>query len=88
MIEDMGEPHAREADRQDLHALVDHIPVSDLPAVRKILRALADPVWQAILAAPVDDEAETNEESAEAEASRKETGPGTAHEDVLREFGR
>ena len=88
MIEDMGEPHAPEADRRDLHALVDHIPVSDLPAVRKILRALADPIWQAILAAPLDDEPETDEESAEAEAARKETGPGTAHEDVLHEFGR
>ena len=38
-------PHTSEPDRQELHALVDHIPVGDLPAARKILRALGDPVW-------------------------------------------
>jgi hypothetical protein len=39
MIEDMEELHASQADRQELHALVDHIPAGDLPAARKILRA-------------------------------------------------
>ena len=52
----------------------------------KILRALADPVWQSILAAPRDDEPETDEERAEVEAARKETA-GTSHQEVLREFG-
>ena len=37
-------------DRHELHTLVDHIPESDVPAARKILRALADPVELAILA--------------------------------------
>jgi hypothetical protein len=87
MIEDMAELHASEADRQELHALVDHIPASDLPAVRKILRALADPVWQSILTAPMDDEPETEEERAEVDAARREPAPGTSHEKVLREFG-
>ncbi|HEV2690631.1 MAG TPA: hypothetical protein VGV35_18880 [Bryobacteraceae bacterium] len=86
MIEDMAE--LSEADRRDLHVLVDHIPASDLPAARKILRALADPVRQSILAAPFDDEPETEEERAEVEAARSETGSGTSHEEVLREFGR
>jgi hypothetical protein len=81
----MREPS--EADRQELHALVDHIPASDLPAARKILRALVDPVWQSILTAPLDDEPETKEERDEVEAARSETGPGTTHEEVLREFG-
>jgi hypothetical protein len=49
-------------DRQELHLLVDHIPESDVPAARKVLRALADPVELAILTAPLDDEPETEEE--------------------------
>ncbi len=88
MIEDMEAPHTSEADRQELHALVDHIPVGDLPAARKILRALADPVWQSILTAPPDDEPETEQERAEVEAARSEKGSGTSHEELLREFGR
>jgi hypothetical protein len=31
-------------DRHELHTLVDQIPESDVPAARKVLRALADPV--------------------------------------------
>ena len=54
-------------DIEELHALVDHIPVGDLPAARKILRALADPVWQSILAAPLDDEPESEAERADVE---------------------
>jgi hypothetical protein len=83
----MGELHTTDADRQELHVLVDHIPPGDLPAARKILRALADPVWQSILNAPLDDELETDQERAEVEAARNEKGPGTSHEEVLREFG-
>ncbi|MGD0134367.1 MAG: hypothetical protein ABSE57_20140 [Bryobacteraceae bacterium] len=87
MIEDMEALHTSEADRQELHALVDHIPAGDLPATRKILRALADPVWQSIITAPLDDEPETEQERAEVEAARSEKGSGTSHEEVLREFG-
>ena len=87
MIEDMEELHTSQADRQELHALVDHIPAGDLPAARKILRALAYPVWQSILTAPLDDEPETDQERAEVEAARRETGTGTSHEEVSREFG-
>ena len=56
-------------DRRELHTLVDHIPASDLPAARKIRRALADPVGLAIRNAAVDDEPETDEERAAAESS-------------------
>ena len=83
----MGELHQGETERRELHALVDHIPAADLPAARKILLALADPVWQSILDAPVDDEPETEEERADVEAARNEKGPGTLHDEVLREFG-
>lgn len=51
------------------------------------LRELADPVRLSIIRAPFDDELESEEERAEVEAARGESGPGTPHEDVLREFG-
>lgn len=86
MIEGMAEVHASEGDRRELHELVEHIPPRDLPAARKILRALADPVWQSVLSAPLDDEPETEEERTEVEEARRETGPGTTHDEVLREF--
>ena len=83
----MQKIHTSESDRQELHALVEHIPPADLPAARKILRALADPVWLSILTAPFDDEPETEQERVEVEAARNEPGSGTSHEEVLREFG-
>ena len=82
----MGEPHI-EADRQELHALVDHIPAGDLPAARKILRALADPVWQSILSAPLDDEPETEEELADVEKALSDPSRDVPMEEVLREYG-
>jgi hypothetical protein len=39
------------------------------------------------LNAPPDDELESEEERAEVEAARREAGPGTRHEDLLRDFG-
>jgi hypothetical protein len=74
-------------DRQELHVLVDHIPESDLPAARKILRGLMDPVALTPLSAPLDDEPETAEERAEVDRALAEPGSGTPHEEVLREFG-
>jgi hypothetical protein len=52
-----------------LHTLVGHILESDVPTARKVLRALAGPVELAILAAPLDDELETEEERAAVAAS-------------------
>ncbi len=76
-----------DADRHEMHTLVDHIPAADLPAARKMLRALADPLWLSILTAPLDDELETDDERNAVERALAETGPDTAHEEVLREFG-
>ena len=73
--------------RREIHALVDCIPSSDLPTARKIVRSLVDPVELAIVNASPDDEPESEEERAAVEAARREAGPGTAHEEVLREFG-
>jgi hypothetical protein len=73
--------------RREIHALVDCIPSSDLPAARKIVRSLVGPVELAIMKASPDDEPESEEERAAVEAARREAGPGTTHEEVLREFG-
>ncbi len=73
--------------REELHRLLDHIPDSDVGTARKFLRSLLDPVALSLLTAPDDDEPETEQERAEVETARRESGPGTPHEDVLKEFG-
>ena len=71
-------------DRQELHTLVDHIPATDLPAARKMLRALADPVELAILHAAVDDEPETEEERTAVESSLNDPSPDIPFEQLRR----
>jgi hypothetical protein len=71
-------------DRRELHALVDHIPESDVPAARKALRALADPVELAILTAPLDDEPETEEEQASVASSLADASPDIPFERLRR----
>jgi hypothetical protein len=73
-----------EIDRHELHTLVDHIPEGDVPAARKILRALADPVELAILTAPLDDEPETEEERAAVESSVADASPDIPFEQLRR----
>jgi hypothetical protein len=73
--------------RHELHILLDHIPDNDVPTARKFLRSLVDPVELSLLTAPPDDEPESDEERAAVEDARSEPGPGTPHEEVLREFG-
>lgn len=46
-----------------------------------------DLIALSLATAPDDDEIETEAELAAVESARRETGPGTPHEDVLREFG-
>ena len=73
--------------REELHWLLDHIPEADVSATRRFLRALVDPVTLSLLNAPEDDEPETDTECAAVDASRREPGQGTPHEEVSREFG-
>lgn len=73
--------------RRELHVLLDHVPPSNVTKARTFLRSLVDPVSLSLLSASEDDEPETDEERAAVEAARRETGPGTPHEEVLREFG-
>jgi hypothetical protein len=69
-------------DRHELHTLVDHIPESDVPAARKILRALAGPVELAIVTAPPDDEPETEDERASVASSMAEASSDIPFERV------
>jgi hypothetical protein len=71
-------------DRHELHALVDHIPEGDVPAARKILRALADPVELAILTAPLDDEPEAEEERAAVASSLADASADIPFEQLRR----
>ena len=68
-------------DRHELHTLLDHIPDGDVPSLRKILRALADPVELAILTAPLDDEPETEEERTSVASSLADGPPDIPFEE-------
>jgi hypothetical protein len=78
-----------DATRDELHELLDHIPESDVPTARKFLRSLADPIWLAMLNAPLDDEplSDAREDLAAAELREQRGEALIPHEDVLREFG-
>jgi hypothetical protein len=84
-----------QADRLQLHSLLDLIPSEDLRAVEKVLRAFAgteDPVARALLAAPHDPEALSEHESAgvaEYEAARADGKrfKTVVPDDLLKEFG-
>jgi hypothetical protein len=76
--------------REELRLLVDHIPESDVPVARKILRALMDPVELVLLNAPEDDEPLSEHElGALEEADRRERSgePLITHQEIMREFG-
>ena len=73
--------------RDDLHRLVDHIPEADVAAARKILRSLVDPVELAFLAAPLDDEPETEEGRAAVEKALNDPRSDVSVQEVLREYG-
>ena len=55
--------------REDLHQLLDRLPEAGVPAARKFLLSLVDPVELALLNAPPDDEPETTEERAAVDAA-------------------
>jgi hypothetical protein len=55
--------------RAELHRLLDRIPPGEVPAAKKYLELLADPVMRALREAPLDDEPETPEEKAAVDAA-------------------
>jgi hypothetical protein len=48
--------------RDELHSIIDSILEENLTAAREALAPLADPVWMAMLNAPIDDEPLTEED--------------------------
>jgi hypothetical protein len=79
-----------EADRQQLHHLVDSLTPEQLPVALRYLNGLSiDPLTAALLNAPLDDEPYTEEQrrsDALAEAAIA-NGEGIPHEEVLQELG-
>lgn len=73
-----------EIDRHELHVLLDRIPEDEVPTVRKFLRALADPAELAILAAPLDDEPESEDERAAVKSSLADALPDIPFEQLRR----
>ncbi|SPF47598.1 hypothetical protein SBA4_3730013 [Candidatus Sulfopaludibacter sp. SbA4] len=85
----MGNTHTG-SDRQELHALVDHVRESDIASAQEYLRTLIDPFELALLMAEPDDEPLTDHERealAEAERRRQRGERPLTHEEVLRELG-
>jgi hypothetical protein len=76
-------------DRQELHALVDHIPEPDVASARNYLRSLVGPVELALLNAPADDEpmSQHEQEAWEADELRSQRGEAPIPHEVLHEFG-
>ncbi len=73
--------------REELHKLVDLIPEGDVLTAGKILRSLVDPVELSLLAAPPDDEPESELERADLERALSDARRDIPLEEVLREYG-
>ena len=79
-----------DANRSELHELLDRIPEQEVESAREFLRSLVDPVETALLSAPEDDEPlSTHERAALVEADRRKRRGETviSHDKILDEFG-
>ena len=77
--------------KDDLHRLVDELPKRELHGAKRFLeylRNMGDPVLQALMEAPEDDEPPTPEEDKGAEKARQEyrRGEGISMEEAKREL--
>jgi hypothetical protein len=68
----------------ELHELLDRIPADRVPAARRFLESLLDPVERALLHAPLDDEPETPEEHAAVKAALTDPAADVPFEQVRR----
>ncbi|MBI2170458.1 MAG: hypothetical protein HYU30_00325 [Chloroflexi bacterium] len=78
--------------RTALRKLIDQLPESELVAAHRYLRYLrdeGDPVLQALLNAPIDDEPETEEERRAVEEAKEDIRAGrvVSLEEIKKEFG-
>jgi hypothetical protein len=72
------------------HELIERLDPTQVAAVVPLLQfMLLDPVARSLAAAPVEQEAVSQEEAAELDQARGslDRGRGISHEEVLREFG-
>ena len=75
--------------RQQAHALLDLLEGQKVAAVRNLLEAMVGPLAQHLNTLPVEEERLSPDAIAEIQQARAslESGEGTPHEEVLREFG-
>jgi GAF domain-containing protein len=77
--------------RERAHRLIDRLPETQLSDLVQFLETIVDPSATALRNAPLDDEAETEEERlAAAEARdwfRKDGGEGIPHVEAMRRLG-
>jgi hypothetical protein len=77
--------------RQHAHQLIDRLPESQLSALVGLLETIVDPVTTALRHAPLDDEEETDEESAAMAQARhsleRNGGKGIPHAEAMRRLG-
>jgi hypothetical protein len=77
--------------KEHAHELIERLAPMQLNAVVVLLEAILDPVARAIANAPLDDEAESELESAKVRESKawleRSGGKLVSHEEVLSDFG-
>ena len=76
-------------ERQQAHAYLDHLPDTQVAAVRGLLEAMLDPVARALANAPIDDEPVSEDEERAIAQSREwlKHNPGIPFEQVVAELG-
>ena len=79
----------KKMDKQHAHELLDQLDPSQLDAVVRLLEVMTDPETASIRNAPIDDEAETEEEARAVAASKQwfQDNPGILFEEVVAELG-
>ena len=78
--------------KEELHRLVDELPDSESHAAKRFLeylRNMGDPMMQALMEAPMDDEPETEEERAAIAEAYDDIAAGrvVTMEEIKHEFG-
>ena len=79
-----------DANRSELHELLDRIPEQEIDSAREYLRSLVDSVEAALLGAPEDDEPLSAHERIALAAAEKRQRCGESvigHDSILGEFG-
>lgn len=79
-----------DANRSELHELLDRIPEQEIDSAREYLRSLVDSVEAALLGAPEDDELLSAHERVALEEAEKRQRRGErviSHDSILGEFG-